>query len=219
MNMGIESPMHGAHICDHTHPEPAKHKVWSPRIGFPVETVEGCHDHANDVFRYQTQSGTKPKTYPWQNTTEQKENDMDFTLIHCNQTGYVALEVKFENTAKPYIYKAESSDGWRAGDHAVVMVDGSLKIVSVSAVHENPIAHLEAGRAYNWVVQKINMGKYASRSEMQNRMIEQLRVWESQRKVYEAAEAQAKLIAGLPGAEESLAQFKNLGQTVVAISL
>lgn len=144
---------------------------------------------------------------------------MDFTLIHCNQTSYVALEVKFENTAKPYIYKAEASDGWRAGDHAVVMVDGSLKIVSVSAVHENPIAHLEAGRAYNWVVQKINMGKYASRSEMQNRMIEQLRVWESQRKVYEAAEAQAKLIAGLPGAEESLAQFKNLGQTVVKISL
>ena len=159
------------------------------------------------------------KTLEWAKPAEEKETDMDFTLIHCNQSDYVALEVKFDSNSKPYFYKAEASDNFRVGDHAVVMVDGSFKIVTVAAVYTNPLAHLENGRAYNWVVQKINMGKYASRSENQNRMIEQLKMWEAQRRVMEAAEAQARMIAGLPGAETALSDFKRLGSTVVEINL
>lgn len=159
------------------------------------------------------------KTPEWAKPTEEKETCMDFTLIHCNQSDYVALEVKFNSNSKPYLYKAEASDNFRVGDHAVVMVDGSFKIVTVAAVYTNPLAHLENSRAYNWVVHKINMGKYASRSENQNRMIEQLKMWEAQRRVTEAAEAQARMIAGLPGAETALSDFKRLGSTVVEINL
>ena len=175
-------------------------------------------DHAFDTVRYQMQQKTT-KTPEWAKPAEEKETHMDFTLIHCNQSDYVALEVKFDSNSKPYFYKAESSDNFRVGDHAVVMVDGYFKIVTVAAVYTNPLAHLENGRAYNWVVQKINMGKYASRSENQNRMIEQLKMWEAQRRVMEAAEAQARMIAGLPGAETALSDFKRLGSTVVEINL
>lgn len=175
-------------------------------------------DHYWDNVRYQMMQQTPSKMPEWAKPAEEKETHMDFTLIHCNQTNYVALEVKFDGN-KPYFYKAESSDNFRAGDHVVVMVDGSLKIASVTAVHTNPIAHLESGRAYNWVVQKINMSKYAARSEMQNRMIEQLKVWEAQRRIMEAAEAQTRMIAGLPGAEAALSDFKRLGSTVVEINL
>lgn len=175
-------------------------------------------NHYWDAIAYQMMQ--KPtKTPEWAKPAEEKETHMDFTLIHCNQSDYVALEVRFDSNSKPYFYKAEASDNFRVGDHAIVMVDGSFKIVTVAAVYTNPLAHLENGRAYNWVVQKINMGKYASRSENQNRMIEQLKMWEAQRRVMEAAEAQARMIAGLPGAETALSDFKRLGSTVVEINL
>lgn len=144
---------------------------------------------------------------------------MDFTLIHTNQPGMIAIEAKFEGTAKLYIYKALESDNIRVSDKILVSVNDELKIVTVVRVINDPLTILEPERAYRWIVQKIDTFTHSEREYRQNQMIEQLRVWESQRRVLEAAEAQRKMLAGLPGMETSFERFRLLGSQAAEVHL
>lgn len=144
---------------------------------------------------------------------------MDFTLIHTNQPGMVAVEVKFDGNSKPYFYKALSTDNIRQNDKLLVRVQDEFKIVSVVKVYNDPLAILEPERAYRWVVQKIDTFTHTEREYRQEQMIEQLRVWESQRKILEAAEAQRKMLAGIPGVENAFKRFKLLGSQAVEVRL
>lgn len=144
---------------------------------------------------------------------------MDYTLIHTNQPGMIAVEAKFDGTPKPYIYKALLSDNIKQNDKVLVSVNDELKIVTVLRVHTDPLAILEPERAYRWIVQRVDTFTHTEREYRQNQMIEQLRVWESQRKILEAAEAQRKMLIGLPGVETDFERFKMLGSQVVEVRL
>ena len=144
---------------------------------------------------------------------------MDYTLIHTNQPGMIAVEAKFDGTLKLYLYKALESDNIRQNDKVIVNVNDELKIVTVVRVINDPLTVLEPDRAYRWIVQKIDTFTHTEREYRQEQMIEQLRVWESQRKILEAAETQRKMLVGIPGVENAFERFKLLGSQAVEVRL
>lgn len=164
------------------------------------------------------QSQMQMSQMPWEATkpeeptkpTEESSN-MNYSLIHAHTPDYVALEVVFPNGSKPYIYKANLADNFQVNDKAVVIVDNEYKIVTVIGVHTNPVAKLDMGKLYSWVVQKIDMTNFAIRTKKQSEMVEQLNVWEAQRRTMELVESQKKLVESLPNGMAELEHFKQLG--------
>ena len=149
---------------------------------------------------------------------------MDYLLVHANQKNYVALEVVFVGGGKTYLYKAEVSDNWKVGDHAVVLVkdkpvDQQLCIVRVIIVHPNPLEALEPHLAYRWVVGKVDLSKMAGREQQQDMMIQHLRNWEVQRRTLELVENQKRMMAALPNGSQLYAEFEKLGTEPVQVSL
>lgn len=141
---------------------------------------------------------------------------MNYLLVHVNQKNYVAIEVAFATGGRTYLYKAEASDNWKVGDHAVVLVKDKvpaeqLNIVRVVLVHENPLDILAPEMAYKWVIQKVDMTRMAMRETQQDQMIQHLRRWEVQRQALELVETQKRMVAALPNGDKMFEEFARLG--------
>lgn len=122
------------------------------------------------------------------------------------------IGVKFSNSndhpeGRTYTYK--TTEDFEAGDSAVVLTRGKLKVVSVVEVHKVAQIDLSSDTKYQWIVQKVDMSYYEELNNVEEEFSDQLLEIE-QASVREKSVAMLKEHLGIEdGAVTSLIKLVN----------